>query len=75
MRSINFSFKTGDNKSKSLRLSAYEGDITPAAAQKFMEAIIAADQFYTADGVKMYAQAVAARTVDTQSTDIFVNQL
>ncbi|WP_155286898.1 DUF2922 domain-containing protein [Lacticaseibacillus zhaodongensis] len=75
MRSINFSFKTGDNKSKSLRLSAYEGNLTQEAAQKFMQALIDADQFYTPDGVKMYAQAVAARAVDTESTDIFVNQL
>lgn len=75
MRSINFSFKTGDNKSKSLRFTAYEGDLTTEAAKRFMQAIVDADQFYNADHVKQYAQPVAARAVDTESEDIYVNEL
>jgi polyhydroxyalkanoate synthesis regulator phasin len=75
MRSIHFSFKTGDNKSKTLRLTAYEGDLTQEAAKRFMQALVDADQFYNDKQVKQYAQPVAARAIDTESEDIFVNEL
>ncbi|KRM87774.1 DUF2922 domain-containing protein [Lacticaseibacillus thailandensis] len=70
MRSLSLTFKTAANKTKTLRLSAYSGDLTPDVAQKFMTALIDADQFYR-DGVKQYATPVSARMIDTTSQDIW----
>lgn len=71
MRSLSFTFKTAANKSKTLRLSAYSGDLSADAAQKFMTVLIDSDQFYR-EGVKQYATPVSARMIDTTSEDIWV---
>ncbi len=69
-RSVNFSFKTADNKSKTIRINNFEGDLTADLAKEFMDTMVNSKQFMKA-GFDQYATAVAAHVVDTETTVIY----
>lgn len=67
---LNFSFKTADDKSKSFRISNFEGELDQDGAKELMDTIVASKQFMK-DGVDQYAIALSAHEVETKSKEIY----
>jgi hypothetical protein len=67
---LNFSFKTADDKSKSFRISNYEGTLEQGVAKELMDTLVGSKQFMK-DGVDQYAIALSAHQVDTESTEVY----
>lgn len=69
-RSANLTFKTADDKTKSIRISNYQGEVPEDDAKAFMEALCASKQFVK-DGVQQYARPTKITAVDTETTVVY----
>lgn len=69
-RALTMTFKTADNKSKSVRVSDYQGDPDKAAVEAFMTALAGCKQFAKL-GVNQFAIPGSAHAVDTESTEVY----
>lgn len=69
-RSLNFTFKTADDKNKSLRISDYEGEVPAGSAEALMTAICTS-KLFVKDGVQQFSRPMSVHAVDTESTVVY----
>ncbi|MCG4282491.1 DUF2922 domain-containing protein [Lacticaseibacillus saniviri] len=70
MKQLIFTFKSSDNKTKTIRLSAFSGPLDPQGAQNFLETLVATD-IVRKNGVSYFTQPVSAKIVTTTTDTIY----
>lgn len=69
MRTLTMTFKTTEDKNKTIRFTNYTANLDESAVQEIMTIFMENDQFIK-EGIDQYDQPVACNVVETSTTKV-----